>query len=583
VGSYAIEPIGPAKPQRSLADVISDAVDAGLSDAEIKAAVAKRKPEIVNKYSVSPVGHGRGDDLFQADPSPAPPITVGRRLPPTAPPEGGDVDLGKLGAGPAAAGAGMVSGTSFPGAPPADEGAEARGFMRFAAGGLAGQAAGGAARALGAGPGAQAIIGGAASGAAPTAMAGGSPTAVAKDALIGAAVPTVGAMLKGAGQAVLNGKGGRARALLERHGANVGVADSGSGLPELDAVKGRVSDADIGATARESGRKLLDVNDRTFDAEGRQPYKRDVAQIDKGQGRNLVDVLPLRRKMLEVAGQPDTDPAVRNVLVGQVQEMDAAFPDTGMGRRYAPEAWVNGKTSWLWKQAKPDRLASGAGTPRDAKFADVAAVGQDIREKGPYADANKRYATAKQESGDFREALGAKRAPSADETIDERKIANALARRGQTTTTAGIQGGDKRLADLVAAHPDLQRTVDAPELVRAKGDLQFRLGGPHHGGLIDRVAGPAAGLAAGAGAAIAGHGGMAGAAALGAYALGQNTAPIAGRVLYPAAPGAAALGSSMQGAGALTSQFSALQAAADQKKQRDAAVIQTLFGSQPSP
>jgi hypothetical protein len=575
VGSYTIEPIGPTKPQRSLADVISDAVDAGLSDAEIKAAVAKRKPEIVNKYSVSPKVTGPAAGEYEAGPLSQQELALGARLA-KDPLAEGDVDMQD------------PRWQRLTGHTPADEAeraqqSEARGFLGFAAGGLAGQAAGGAVRALGAGEGAQAIIGGAASGALPTAMAGGSKADVAKDALIGAAVPTVGGLLKGAGQAVLNGKGGRARALLERHGANVGVADSGSGLPELDAVKGRVSDADIGATARESGRKLLDVNDRTFDAEGRQPYKRDVAQIDKGQGRNLVDVLPLRRKMLEVAGMPDTDPAVRNVLVGQVQEMDAAFPDTGMGRRYAPEAWVNGKTSWLWKQAKPDRLASGAGTPRDAKFADVAAVGQDIREKGPYADANKRYATAKQESGDFREALGAKRVPSADETIDERKIANALARRGQTTTTAGIQGGDKRLADLVAAHPELQRTVDAPELVRAKGDLQFRLGGPHHGGLIDRVAGPAAGLAAAAGAAAAGHNGLAGAAAVGAYALGQNTAPIAGRLLYPGARGAMAAGSMLQGAAvAPASTMRALQDAADQKKQRDAAVIQTLFGSQPT-
>jgi hypothetical protein len=474
----------------------------------------------------------------------------------------------------------MLAGTSYPGAPAGNEAHEARGFLGFAAGGLAGMAAGGATRALGAGPGLQAVTAGAASGAAPTALAGGSGTDIARDAAIGAAIPTVGGMLKGAGQAVLSSKGGKARALLGKYGANVGVTDSGSGLPELDAIKGRVSDADIGATARESGRKLLDVNDATFNAEGRQPYKRDVAQIDKGQGRNLVDVLPLRRKMLEVAGAPDTDPAVRNVLAGQVKEMDAAFPDTGMGKRYAPEAWVNGKTSWLWKQAKPDRLASGAGTPRDAKFADVAAVGQDIREQGPYAEANKRYAVAKQESGDFREALGAKRTPGMDETIDERKIGNFLARRGQTTTTAGIQGGDKRLADLVARRPDLQRTVDAPELVRAKGDLQFRMGAPHHGGLIDRLAGPGAAAVAGAGMAL-GHGDYGAAAAVPAYLAATNAAPIAGRLLYPGARPAMAAGSTLQGTAGLASQFSALQVAAEQKRQRDAAVIQTIFGKTP--
>lgn len=591
MADYVVEPI---KPQRSLADIISDAVEAGLTDDEIRSAVAKRRT------AAMPAGHGRGDELFQPDPSPADVKTVGRRLPKQDITEAGDVDLGKLGLGPAAAGSNLVAGTSYRGiptdgsgsvasmhlrddapgisAPAANGPAEARGFLRFAAGGVGGMAAGGAARALGAPGAVQNVAGGAAAGAAPSAMQGDAPGEIAKNAAIGASVPTVGALLERGGQAIMNSRGVKARALLEKHGAKVGVGDAGSGLPELDAVPGKVTDYDIGQAGRESGRKLLDANEETFDREGRQPYKAATAQIDKGQGRNLVDVLPLRRKMLEVAAAPDTDPAVRSVLMGQVKEMDTQFPDTGMGKRFAPESWVNGKTSWLWKQAQPDKLASGAGTPRDAKFADVAAVGQEIREQGPYADANAKYRAAKQESGDFREALGAKRTPSADETIDERKIANFLSRRGQTTTTAGIQGGDKRLADLIAKHPELERTIDSPELLRAKADLQFRLKGPEHGGLIDRIGGPVAGTIAAAGTALAGHGGLGAAAAIPAYVIGQNATPIAGRLLARPAPHAINVGQSMQGAGALTSQFAAMQAAMDMKRQRDAAAIQTLFG-----
>lgn len=566
MADYVVEPI---KRERPLADIISEAVDAGLSDAEIKAAVAKRKAAApktgpaVGEYTSGPLsqqelarGGRRGQD----------------------PLAGGDVDL--KGGGFAYTYPQLANEYGIVGAPggTATNGPEeARGFLRFAGSGLAGMAASGAARALGAGPGTQGVVGGIASGAAPSAMAGERPEEILKNAAIGAAIPTVGSLLSGAGKAIMASRGAKARALIEKHGGNVGVADSGSGLPEFEG-RGKITDADIGEQARESGRKLLDVNEQTFDKEGRQPYKAATAQIDKGQGRNLVDVLPLRRKMIEVASAPDTDPAVRSVLLGQVKEMDAAFPDTGMGKRFAPESWVNGKTSWLWKQANPDRLGSGGGTPRDAKFGEVAAVGQQIREQGPYAEANANYRTAKQESGDFREALGAKRTPNIDETVDERKIGNFLARRGQTTTTAGIQGGDKRLAELIAKHPDLERTIDSPELLRAKADLQFRLKGPEHGGLIDRVGGPVAGTLAAVGAAVAGHGGWGAAAAIPAYLIGQNVNPIAGRLLHNPARGAMAAGGAMTSRPDLAMQFAQMQASIAEKRRRDAAAIHAIFG-----
>lgn len=544
MADYVVEPL---KPQRSLADIISEAVDAGLSDAEIKAAVAKRKT------TAMPAGHGRGDELFQPDPSPADVKTVGRRLPKQDITETGDVDLGKLGLGPVAAYQNMVAGTSAPGAPAANGPAEARGFLRFAAGGVGGMAAGGAARAMGAPGAVQNIVGGAAAGAVPSAMQGDAPGEIAKNAAIGASVPTVGALLERGGQHIMASRGAKARALLEKNGANVGIGDSGSGLPELDAVPGKVTDADIGAQARRSGEALLAENDKRFDAEGRQPYKAVTEQINKGQGRNLVDIIPLRRKMIEVARDPSTDPATRAFLTGQVKEIDAQFPDAGMGKRFAPESWVNGKTSMLWDRANPSKLAVGAGSVQDAKLAEVASVGQAMREQGPYAEANAKYRAAKQESGEFRKALGLKPTPSADETIDERRAANTLARRGQKTTTAGIQNGDERLAKLIDNNPELERVAIAPELLRAKADLQF--GVPMHGGLIPQM---------GVHSAIV-----------------HNVNPLAGRVLYNPARAATPLGQSMQGAGALTSQFAAMQAAMDMKRQRDAAAIQTLFGNKP--
>lgn len=541
MADYVVEPIGPTRPQRSLSDIISDAVDAGLSDAEIKSAVAKRKSLTT---ASKPAGHGRGDELFQPDPSPSGVVTVGRRLPKTEVTDTGDVDLGKLGMGPAAAGAGMVAGTSYPGAPPANEGSEARGFMRFAAGGLAGMAGAGAAGALGAGPAGQAIAGGAAAGAAPTAMEGAPATDIVRDAGIGAAAPTVGAVLTGAGKAVLASKGAKARQLIEGYGGKVGLGDSGSGLPEF-AGRGKVSDYDIGEAARESGQKLLAENDRRLDTNGKQPYQSEVDSIkSSGMGRNLADASPVRTKMEELAADKRLQPDVRERLRRDMMTFDK---EHGGKRWVMSEADMNDYRRMYFDRARFDSRSGAPGAP---EWAAVGGEFKSLVDKGPFEPANAKYAKAIGEHGDFREAFGMAREPSPNEQIDERRIANALARRGQTTTTAGVQQGDKRMDALLGSDPALQRVAAAPELLRAKADLQPGI--PEHGGLIHRVA--PAGLVA------------------------HNLSPLTGRALYNPARAAVPTGQALTGAAALASQFSALQAALAQKKQRDAMVIDTIFG-----
>jgi len=527
------------RPPRGLEDVISDMVDAGMSDEEIRGAIGKRPAA---KPAYSPTQYGAPENK-------AGPYTPERQAADTR----DRAEANALLLGSADERDLVDGGTSdqiaymrqHPGhKAAADAEGAAKGFSQFAVGQALGPLVTGGLMKLGVSPGVANIGGGAMTGAVPSAMAGNSGGEIVKDAAFGAAIPALGAGLTGLGRGILASKGGQARQLIEARGGNVGIGDSGSGLPEFEG-RGKITDADISESARTAGQKLLAANDARFDAEGRRPYRAAKAEIDRGQGRNLVDVIPLRRELLSVANDPSTLPGTRSALLGQVKEMDAQFP-LDNGRQYAPESWVNGKTSMLMDMANVGKARFGDMTPRDAKVASVASVGQKMREAGPYADANRRYAAAKTESGDFREALGLNRSPAANEAVDERKAANMLSRRGDSTRTAGIQRKEaQRLEEMLASDPALARIADSPELLRAKADLQFHVGTPAHGGLLDRVGVPAGavigdllGAAAGGG-----HGGLKGAAMGIASALAaQNAAPIAGRLLYNPARAAVPVG-----------------------------------------
>lgn len=522
----------------------------GYGDDDIVAALKKARGAA---EAPAPSGHmGRGDELFtEADKREA---ENGGRAPIET--------LGKLGPLPAASTLPLVDKTN---PREVSQLEDAHNFVKLMGGQVGGAAAGAAAEAvpavarLAAGGAPARVLASGLTGAAGGVGAtigsgdmspGGIATGAASGGLVGAGATTVGEMLAGAGRAVRESKGGAARALIEKFGGNVSPTDSGSGIPELDGLK-TVTDADIGAQARASGKRLLQANDQMFDAEGRQPYKAATAQVDQGAGQRLVDVTPVRQKMLEVAYDKSTDPGTKAWLLNQADIIEKMH--TGpMGVNVMSEKDINGLKSMLWQSANPG-LAPGAGSVRDAKIGSVAQVAQSIADQGPYAPANQAYAAAKGRSGDFRESFGMARKPAANEQVDERRIANALARRGQTTTTAGIQGGDQRLAQLEQANPALARDIAAPALVKAKGDLQFGLG--HTGGLIDRM--PSKHLLV--------------------DIARQNIPAMSGRFAYGPAGAVQAAGQGIASAAQQAAQAAAI--AQQQKKARDAQVVTAIFGA----
>lgn len=525
----------------------------GYSDDDIVAALQKVKPAAPPSS-----GHmGRGDELSQPDPSPSGPLVdIGKpslvnyggygdthpmafdvTRPETQRLQGLDQEVTGLRGAAASLGVGGVAGDAAGALMPA---------ARTALGRIAGAGAQGA-MAGGAGAAADALVhrqpvGEIASAAGSGALTGG---------VTGAGAATVGEMLRGAGSLVRNSKGGQARQLIEKYGGNVGPMDSGSGIPELNGLK-TVTDADIGAQARASGKQLLTANDKLFDQEGRQPYLAARGAIDNSPaGKRMIDVTPLKDKMLEVAYDKGTDPGTKSWLLDQADIIEKQH--TGpMGLNVMSEEDIRGLNSMLQRSAKPG-LATGSGSVRDAQLSTVADVSKAIVDEGPYAQANADYAAAKTRSGDFREGFGMARKPVANEQVDERRIANALARRGQTTTTAGIQGGDARLTQLEQQYPELQRTIAAPQIVKAKGDLQFGLG--HTGGLIDRM--PSKHLLV--------------------DLARQNVPAMAGRFAYGPAGAAQAAGQAVSGAAVPGAQM--LVTAQQMQRHRDAAVVDAIFGA----
>lgn len=73
---------------------------------------------------------------------------------------------------------------------------------------------------------------------------------------------------------------------------------------------------------------------------------------------------------------------------------------------------------------------------------------------------------------------------------DLNQVRLALDRQVANSNTAGAS--QARLADYVAAHPDMATATELPKLAKARADLAFHIT-PHHGGLMARAGGEAVG------------------------------------------------------------------------------------------
>lgn len=274
-------------------------------------------------------GHGRGDELYQPDPSPADVISTGRRKPIQS--DGPDPDVQAM---PELRRA--LAGTSAPGAAPADDRAEAGDFARFALGGLVGMGASQAAQALGAGGRTAGMIGGAAGGAAPAALTpGAKPKDILEAVVLGGALGSAGAP-KGK-RSVSKSQAGRATNAVERAGGEVGPSGASGGMFDEPAYKD-LPEGSTGTMRMAQGAVERIGNDLEARA-GANSSRLDAAEngLETTLGDTKLNVDPIRQQIDALRTQNRNNPAggaFDKGLDARLAQIDALLQP--------PEAWPGG-------------------------------------------------------------------------------------------------------------------------------------------------------------------------------------------------------------------------------------------------
>jgi len=335
---------------------ISAAIDAGFTDEEIQEAL---------KGSAPKAGHGRGDELFQPDPSPSGVITRGPSVPQRLADKVNDLshmhgDDQTVEALPELRRA--LAGTSTPGARPADDRQEARDFALFAGGGAAGMAAGGAARALGAGARTSGIIGGAASGAAPALANRQDAKDVIFSTLLGAAL---GGVTSGEGQRRRPGKteAGRAVNAIEAVGGKPSIRPGRAargGMFDEKAYRDLPPGDEGTAQMAEEARGKISGDLEARDARNRGELEATENRVEQELGDTLHPFDPLQSRIGDVRTENN------NTRSGEPRDMDVERRLSDVERQLAPPAEdpTPGATfGQLRGLQKSLRDAAGYGTP----------------------------------------------------------------------------------------------------------------------------------------------------------------------------------------------------------------------------
>jgi len=329
------------------------------------------------------------------------------------------------------------------------------GVLGFGAGALVGGAA-------------RPILSGMANAGTQTAVQGGSGRDILTSALVGGAIPAVA---KGA-NAVLNSKGGQARALWEKHGGNVGQFDSGSGVEEIAGME--PSRANVGRASAIGARNIRRGLETDFEKNVETPYKAAREPVDYGPaGKEMTDVTSLIQTVGEL---PE---AIRPAIKRELQDLGAVMGEDG--RVTMSQADLNTAKQRLQSLARYGlNTGGGTGNIKDKSFKALANSAKVLVDEGPYAQANDIYERGMNMQAVDRADLGLKKAPARLESgraTEDAKVAQILRNRNNDAEAAGAMAERADLPGFVARHPELERQVDLPDLVRAKGALEFGLGG----------------------------------------------------------------------------------------------------------
>lgn len=422
-------------------------------------------------------------------------------------------------------------------------------------------------------------------------------------ALLGGGTHLVGEALQGLGGAVTESRGGQARQLLERNGAQVSVTSPGEGGPFAPGgrLEGRQpTDVDIGRTSRESAVNILRRQADELAADLKPTLARKGDLDARGGGRR-VDVAPLLEQARALAENEGLSPAEQATVRGWVGRLEAhgvRQPDgTVTGPFMMPAGGDRGLNAFRGMLDRATGRGTDPGAPPKAAMQGMAGAAKQIVDTTEYAPINEEIAGARGKFERGRTLLDLKKKPSgksqqapeagAGENIPEQevaKVANAMSRGEQNTVTAGLRNAD-RFRTFGEEFPQHRADVEAPRAVEARGDLSFKLRPDERGGLIARTGRMMGGGAAAYAiadllpslgvdpkmAAI-----MMASGTAGADLLRLNAPAIQGRLLYPGGQAARGLGGAMTDAApqaggmapAVYDQLQALMARLDAERQQ---------------
>lgn len=320
-------------------------------------------------------------------------------------------------------------------------------------------------------------------GAVPEAMAEGAQGAAALSVPLSVGAAAVG----GAGRAITESRGGKARQYLESQGVEVSPTTPGRGGPMQSMVTTGTSDADIGAQGEASAKRglgmLKEEKGAILGALGRRIGR--VAETP--QAAQMRDVTDVVTQMRDAVNELDTTPQARAAMGDLLQSVEAK---QGAGFNPDTDNYLLSETDLNKLRRGLDRYAK-TGTSTDASLGPLKSAAHETRSmvsEGPFADVNADYSKESKHYQASRRLLGINERPrTPDETqAAVNKVKNAIIRRGQNTVTAGGQEGN--LAEFEARHPDIGQEFAKPEILRKRADISFHLL-PQHGGLIDRMTG----------------------------------------------------------------------------------------------
>lgn len=297
---------------------------------------------------------------------------------------------------------------------------------------------------------------------------------------------TVGAGLgafAGAARGIRNGHSQTARDIQTVEDVGKGQVNplkggAHGGYYESDVLKGAHSDDQVGEVARRAGDRVRAGLNNEFEQAGQEYAANRGEAKDSGALARNVDVHDLYKRALQLVKSQRTTGMTKHML-----ETEVIKP---LGRKLGTGMTLEEFNDFRGKLGDLAEPPLGGSTPESRQFGDLAAEARARLKDTALGEVNAQYAERMQKLEDAHRKLGfgggGRTHTDIEDPVAAKKVANFIAREGQTSVTSGIQDQDAK--DFLKLYPQFEQELAAPELLRAAQRLRFTLhppgGGLHH-------------------------------------------------------------------------------------------------------